>query len=201
MVFDCLQIFQVDLRGDAYGFLAAHPVAPLVSLHHLDYLQPIFPGLTRVGSVKKLVQAYNVDPGRTLQHSFCYDLQRNWSVSVSWGYTVQLYPKLITSKTLETAFRTFVSWRSWSHEPFTFNTRIMSSDPCEVPVIYFMDRVQVINETGQIVTGYAQAAKQGKVCEQTEYSVAMSIQYVNVSADKLEADIWKKVNIKFLFSI
>ncbi|KAK1351927.1 Ribulose bisphosphate carboxylase/oxygenase activase 1 [Heracleum sosnowskyi] len=187
-----LGFHQVDLRGDAYGFLAAHPVAPLVSLHHLDYLQPIFPGLTRVGSVKKLVQAYSADPGRTLQHSFCYDLQRNWSVSVSWGYTVQLYPKLVSSRTLETAFRTFVSWRSWSHEPFTFNTRIMSSDPCEVPVIYFMDRVQVVNESGQIVTGYAQAAKQGKLCERTEYSSAMSIQYVNVSADKLQADIWKK---------
>jgi len=30
---------QVDIRGDAYGMLAAHPVAPLVSLHHLDHIQ------------------------------------------------------------------------------------------------------------------------------------------------------------------
>lgn len=170
-----------------------------MSLHHLDYLQPIFPGLTRVGSVKKLVQAYNADPGRALQHSFCYDLQRNWSVSVAWGYTVQLYPKLVSSKTLETAFRTFVSWRSWSNEPFTFNTRIMSSDPCEVPVIYFMDRVQVINEMGLTVTGYAQTAKQGKLCERPDYSFAMSIQAVNVSAHKLQPHTWKKVSIQIYF--
>ncbi|KAL1803225.1 hypothetical protein ACET3Z_031872 [Daucus carota] len=187
-----LGFHQVDLRGDAYGLLAAHPVAPLVSLHHLDYLQPIFPGLTRVGSVKKLVQPYNADPARILQPSFCYDLQRNWSVSIAWGYTVQLYPKLVTSKVMETAFRTFVSWRSWSHEPFTFNTRIMSSDPCQVPVIYFMDRVEAINETGQTVTRYVQAPKQGKMCERTDYTGAMNIQYVNVSADRLEPAIWNK---------
>ncbi|THG09026.1 hypothetical protein TEA_026931 [Camellia sinensis var. sinensis] len=71
---------KVDIRGDPYGLLAAQPAAPLVSLHHLDYVQPMFPGLTQIDSLNKLVQAYNLDLGRILQHCFCYDLNRNWSI-------------------------------------------------------------------------------------------------------------------------
>ncbi|KAJ6362983.1 hypothetical protein OIU78_003220 [Salix suchowensis] len=93
-----LGFHQVDIRGDPYGLLAAHPLAPLVSLHHLDYVQPIFPELNRIDSVKKLISSYKMDPGRTLQHSFCYDLTRNWTVSASWGYTIQIHPSLITAK-------------------------------------------------------------------------------------------------------
>lgn len=82
-------------------------MAPLVSLHHLDYVDPLFPQLTRIEALKKLISAYKMDPDRALQHSFCYDQRRNWSVSVSWGYTVQFYPMLETAKKLETAFLTF----------------------------------------------------------------------------------------------
>lgn len=159
----------------------------------------MFPGLNRVESVKKLVHAYNADPGRALQHSFCYDLRRNWSVSVSWGYTVQLYPKLVTAKLLETVFRTFVSWRSWSKEPFTFNTRGMSSDPCEQPVMYFLDRVED-NEMGETLTTYDRTlANQGNKCNRQEYEPALAIRYVNVSAAKSDVDMWKKVrNLSFI---
>ncbi|KAF2288650.1 hypothetical protein GH714_009963 [Hevea brasiliensis] len=80
-----LGFHQVDIRGNPYGLLASHPLAPLVSLHHLDYVQSIFPGMTRIDSLKKLIVPYGMDPGRTLQHSFCYDLNRNWSVSISWA--------------------------------------------------------------------------------------------------------------------
>ncbi|KAA8518939.1 hypothetical protein F0562_016287 [Nyssa sinensis] len=189
-----LGFHQVDIRGDLYGLLAAHPLAPLVSLHHLDYVQPAFPGLTQIDSLKKLVQAYKTDPGRVLQHSFCYDLRRKWSVSVSWGYTIQLYPSLVTAKELETAFQTFVTWRSWRHEPFTFNTRIMSPDPCGKPLIYFFDGVEG-GETGQnhtITTYKRHLDGPGKGCDQKEYVPALSILYFNVSAAKFEADTWKK---------
>ncbi|KAK9006773.1 hypothetical protein V6N11_019107 [Hibiscus sabdariffa] len=70
-----------------------------------------------------------MDPSRALQQSFCYGLKRNWSISVSWGYTVQLYPYIVTAKKLETAFSTFQSWKSWQNGPFTFNTRPVEEDP------------------------------------------------------------------------
>ncbi|XP_014496661.2 uncharacterized protein LOC106758232 [Vigna radiata var. radiata] len=183
---------QVDIRGNPYGLLASHPVAPLVSLHHLDYVDPIFPGMTRVGAVKKLVSAYEKDTGRTLQKSFCYDLRRNWSVSVSWGYSVEIYPSLRTAKELETAFRTFRTWRSWSDGPFTFNTRTLSSDPCEKPVVYMLD--QVLSNDGDtsrsIYRRYEDSP--GNVCTRDDYAQALDVQYVDVFASRFTADVWKK---------
>ncbi|KAJ1390005.1 hypothetical protein SESBI_37824 [Sesbania bispinosa] len=80
-----LGFHQVDVRDNLYGLLAAHPVAPLVSLHHLDYVEPMFPNTNRVDSVKKLRSGYEMDPDRILQRSMCYDLRRNWTVLISWG--------------------------------------------------------------------------------------------------------------------
>ncbi|XP_027351296.1 uncharacterized protein LOC113862408 [Abrus precatorius] len=183
---------QVDIRGNPYGLLSAHPVAPLVSLHHLDNVDPIFANMTRIESVRKLVTAYKTDPGRTLQQSFCYDLRRNWSVSVSWGFTVQLYPFLATAKELETALRTFDTWRSWSDGPFTFNTRPVSSDPCQKPLLYFMDRVQSVggDQTRSTYQRYVDVSE--KKCGRAEYDRALAVQYVDVSASRFMPDLWKK---------
>ncbi|GAV76551.1 DUF604 domain-containing protein, partial [Cephalotus follicularis] len=186
-----LGFHQVDIRGNPYGLLAAHPVAPLVSLHHLDYVQTLFPNLNQIDSLKKLISAYEKDPDRTLQHSFCYSLKRNWSVSVSWGYTVQLYPSLETAKKLETAFLTFQSWKSWSNEPFTFNTRPMSDDPCERPVVYFLDRVKRVGK-GQSLTIYKRfEVESGKECNRHDYAPLLAVNFANISASTMRPDIWK----------
>lgn len=187
-----LGFHQVDVKGDPYGLLAAHPVAPLVSLHHVDSMQPLFPCLTKLDSLKKLVQTHNSDPGRIVQQSFCYDLSRNWSVSVSWGYTVQLYPSLVTSKVLETPFQTFVTWKSLSQGPFIFNTRVFSPDPCDRPVIFFLDQVEMV-KMGETLTTYKKVlAEPGLGCFRTDYVNATLVQLVNVSAATFQSDTWKK---------
>lgn len=192
---------QVDIRGNPYGLLAAHPLAPLVSLHHLDYVESIFPNRTQIDSVKKLIRAYQTDPARALQHSFCYDLRRNFSVSVSWGYTVQLYPSLEKAKILETALRTFRTWRSWSDNPFTFNTRPVSTDPCKKPILYFLDRVDWLGP-GQTLTTYKNYVYQpGKVCERVEYAPALAVKSFNVFASKFDPDSWKMVIHMHLVSL
>ncbi|KAI4356503.1 hypothetical protein L6164_000525 [Bauhinia variegata] len=183
---------QVDIHGHAYGLLASHPVAPLVSLHHLDYVEPIFPSMTRKDSVKKLVTASKTDPGRMLQQSYCYDLRHNWTFSLSWGYTVQLYPSLVTAKELETPFGTFRTWRTWSDDPFTFNTRPLSDDLCEKPLMYFLDRVESVDR-GQTRTSYLRYLDASlKDCDHGDYVPALSVQYVNVSASPLTSDMWRK---------
>ncbi|XAR68919.1 Glycoprotein-N-acetylgalactosamine 3-beta-galactosyltransferase [Bertholletia excelsa] len=188
-----LGFHQLDIRGDPYGLLAAHPLAPLVSLHHLDYVQPLFPGMTQIDSFKKLIGAYKADPSRTVQQTLCYDLSRNWSVSVSWGYTVQLYPTLVTVKDLQTPFQTFLTWRSWAPHPFTFNTRPLSPNPCERPVIYLLDRVQEV-ATGRTLTTYKKLPiEPGRECGLENYAPVQSIQLINVSAGVLEPDVWRKV--------
>ncbi|XVE96920.1 hypothetical protein REPUB_Repub02eG0265500 [Reevesia pubescens] len=186
-----LGFHQVDIRGNPYGLLAAHPLAPLVSLHHLDYVQPIFPGMNQIDSLKKLITAYEKDPSRTLQHSFCYDLKRNWSVSVSWGYSLQLYPSLVTAKKLETAFLTFQSWRTWNNGPFTFNTRPIGKDPCEKPVMYFLDRAERVNGDRTLTSYTRHIEDSAKDCGRPDYAPALSVNFFNVSSARLNPAIWR----------
>ncbi|XVF76666.1 hypothetical protein PTKIN_Ptkin13bG0285100 [Pterospermum kingtungense] len=186
-----LGFHQVDIRGNPFGLLSAHPLAPLVSLHHLDYVKSIFPGMTQIDSLKKLITAYEKDPSRALQHSFCYDLNRNWSVSVSWGYNVQLYPSLITAKKLETAFQTFQSWRTWSNGPFTFNTRPIGYDPCEKPVVYFLDRAEKVNGKTTLTTYKRHVEESAKECDRPDYASALAIKFFTVSNPRLNPAIWR----------
>jgi hypothetical protein len=185
--------FQFDIRGDPYGILAAHPLAPLLSLHHLDYLNPMFPNQTQIESLKSLMHAYRVDPARILQQSFCYNYRRKWSVSIAWGYTIQLYTTLLPAKDLETPLLTFKTWRSWKDGPFTFNTRPMSSDPCGQPVTYFLDKVQKVGKSGTLTTYKRFVGKQGKSCGKAEYGRAMAVKRIIVSSMKMDPEYWKKV--------
>lgn len=189
---------QVDIQGNPYGLLSAHPLAPLVSLHHLDNIQPLFPGATQTESLKKLIKAYKSDPARTLQHSFCYDLSRNWSVSVSWGYTVQLYPFLVTGKDLSIPLRTFATWRTWSPEPFTFDTRVMSSDPCESPLVFYFDRVKDVGKK-KTSTLYKRLNDPdfGSRCEREDYSAVNLVKGFNVFAALLDPQVWHKVRVQW----
>ncbi|CAH9097554.1 unnamed protein product, partial [Cuscuta europaea] len=64
-----LGFHQMDIRGDAFGLLAAHPLAPLVSLHHPESIQPLFPNKTLLQSFQTIIQAYKTDPARIMQQS------------------------------------------------------------------------------------------------------------------------------------
>lgn len=188
---------QVDIRGDPYGMLAAHPIAPLVSLHHLDYVKPIFPtGLNQLDSLKSMVQASWSDQARILQQTFCYHSDSasssNWSVSVSWGYTVQIYPSILLPKDLEVPLRTFQTWRSFKDGPFMFNTRELTSDCKQRPVMFFLDRVRAWNNKGTwngTVSVYSrhEAAGVGKC----DYA-GSKITSVRVTARHTDPNIWQK---------
>ncbi|KAE7996733.1 hypothetical protein FH972_001429 [Carpinus fangiana] len=190
---------QFDIRGDPYGILAAHPQTPLLSLHHLDYLKPIFPNQTQIESVKSLMDAYRVDPTRILQQSFCYNHRRKWSVSIAWGYTIQIYTSFLTAKDLQRPLLTFKTWRTWKDGPFTFNTRPVSSDPCEQPVTYFLDKVQEVGKSGTVTTYRRYVANQGKNCDTADHARAMAVQSIRVSSMKMDPEHWKKVGNLKLF--
>ncbi|KAF8027652.1 hypothetical protein BT93_E0532 [Corymbia citriodora subsp. variegata] len=86
-----LGFHQYDVYGNLFGLLAAHPVAPLVSLHHLDVVEPIFPNVTRVQALQRLMVPMKLDSAGLMQQSICYDKARSWTVSVSWGFAVQVF--------------------------------------------------------------------------------------------------------------
>lgn len=183
---------QFDIRGSAYGLLAAHPLAPLVSLHHLDNLDPLFPNHNRIDSLKSINQAYRVDPPRIFQQTFCHDSKRKWSISIAWGYTVQLYPLLLPAKDLQTPEQTFKTWRSWSDGPFTFNTRPMEPDPCKRPVVFMLEQAKEGGVNGSLTSYKRIVHEPGKTCKTTQYAQAMSVQRILVSSLKMEPDYWKK---------
>ncbi|XP_034702135.1 uncharacterized protein LOC117926923 [Vitis riparia] len=134
---------QVDVRGDTFGLLAAHPLAPLVSFHHLDHIDPIFPNMTANQAIEHLFEAVKVDSERVLQQTVCYDRWFSWTISVSWGYAVQVFESHQFLPDVLRAPKTFRQWKKGSvlTGSYTFNTRELHIDLCRRPTIFFMDSV------------------------------------------------------------
>lgn len=134
-------MIQMDIRGNIFGLLAAHPNTPLISLHHLDHTDPIFPNMTTTKALNHLLQASKFDPHRLLQQTVCYDPWFSWTVSVSWGYAVQVFPNHVFLTDAIRAEKTFGPWKR-GHvlaESFGFDTRVRQPDPCRRPVVFYFD--------------------------------------------------------------
>ncbi|XP_066388288.1 uncharacterized protein [Miscanthus floridulus] len=204
---------QLDLKGHVYGLLAAHPVAPLVSLHHLDRLNPISPNsLKRLHAVRSLVGASRRDPARTLQQSICYYRPRSrprgtvtLSVSVSWGYMVHLYPSAVPPHELQTPLRTFRAWSGSPAGPFTVNTRPEAAPnatalPCHRrPVMFYLDRVtteESLGSAGQkqnrTLTEYVPELVSSDACNGTGFDAVAKMQTIRVLALKMDPAVWKR---------
>ncbi|KAL8170353.1 hypothetical protein V2J09_022157 [Rumex salicifolius] len=190
---------QLDIRGDPYGLLAAHPLAPLVSLHHIEAVEPLFPHLTKLASLERLHRSYQLDPPRILQQSMCYSRTLNWSVSVSWGYSVQLYPNaIVVPREMELALQTFKTWHTGRDGPFEFNTRPACGP--NRPVLYFLDDVVETSGRKGTLGSYKRTVvvEKGNVssCQHsTPYNkeVVASVDVITVVASKMNPAEWLKV--------
>ncbi|KAI3523861.1 hypothetical protein L1887_02317 [Cichorium endivia] len=156
----------MDLHGDVSGFLSSHPNVPLLSLHHLDHLDPIFHSMDRFESAKHLMKAANIDQYRLLQQTICYDRQLSWSFSCSWGYSVHVYEKVIPRSILKLPLETFKPWFLDSKPPlYIFNTRPLSNDSCATPHVFSFESIRTINEN-EILTNYVRMVSRGlPACE------------------------------------
>ncbi|KAF2544425.1 hypothetical protein F2Q68_00030630 [Brassica cretica] len=131
----------IDVRGNLFGLLCAHPLSPLVSLHHLDAVDPFFPKTNRTESVARLIKAASFDSARILQQSVCYDSSNTVTVSAVWGYAVQVYEGNKLLPDLLTVQKTFSTWRRGSgvRSNYMFSTREYPRDPCARPLVFFLD--------------------------------------------------------------
>lgn len=117
-------------------------MTPLISIHHVDVVEPIFPHMTRVRALKHLLKSVKLDSATTMQQSICYDRKRYWSISVSWGYVVQILRGVISPRELEMPTRTFLNWfKRADYTAYSFNTRPVTKHPCQKPFIYYMRSV------------------------------------------------------------
>ncbi|XP_057956398.1 uncharacterized protein LOC131149721 [Malania oleifera] len=146
---------QMDLQGDVFGLLAAHPPRPLVSLHHLDQLEPIFPNMTFTAALRHLFTASAADPHRLLHHSVCYDRWFLWTISLSWGYALEVYQGHLFLPDLLPPLHTFRQWKRGTllARTYTFNTREPHPDPCRRPSVFFLHSVST-PDNGSIATTY-----------------------------------------------
>lgn len=146
---------QYDVYGNLFGLLAAHPVAPLVSVHHLDVVEPIFPNMTRLRALQHLNKAVKIDSAGVMQQSICYDKEREWSFSISWGYAVQIFRTIFSPRELEMPSRTFLNWyRRADFTAYAFNTRPVTRHPCQKPFIFYMKDVRYDEAGGQTISNY-----------------------------------------------
>lgn len=146
---------QYDVYGNLLGLLGAHPVTPLVSLHHLDVVEPIFPRMTQLKALQHLTQSIQLDSASIMQQSICYDKKRYWSISISWGYAVQILRGVISPRELEMPTRTFLNWyRKADYTAYAFNTRPVSRHPCQKPFIYYMSTSRYDPSRKQIIGIY-----------------------------------------------
>lgn len=156
---------QYDVYGDLLGLLGAHPVAPLVSLHHLDVVQPIFPRMSRVQSLRHLMESTNHDSASIMQQSICYDKTRFWSISVSWGYVVQVIRGILSPRELEMPSRTFLNWyKRADYTAYAFNTRPVAKHPCQKPFVYYMTKTSYDSSAKQTVGVYARDKVKNPFC-------------------------------------
>lgn len=137
-----LGFHQWDIRGNAHGLLSSHPIAPFVSIHHVEAVNPFYPGLSLLDSLKLFTTAMKFEPRSFLQRSICYDHQRRLTFAVSLGYVVQVFPNIVLPRELERSEQTYSAWNRLGHRnEFDFDTRDPYRSVCKRPILFFLKDV------------------------------------------------------------
>lgn len=150
-----LGFHQYDVYGNLFGLLAAHPVAPFVTLHHLDVVEPIFPNVTRVQALRRLLVPMKLDSAGLMQQSICYDSRRSWTVSVSWGFAIQIFRGVLSPREIEMPSRTFLNWyRRADYTAYAFNTRPVMRNPCQKPFVFYLSKAGMDSSRNLTISEY-----------------------------------------------
>ncbi|KAL6003709.1 hypothetical protein ACLOJK_004255 [Asimina triloba] len=153
----CITELGWDIRGSAHGLLSAHPIAPFISIHHVEAVEPFYPGLSSMDSLKLFVRAMKADPRSFLQRAICYDRQQKLTFSVSLGYVVQVFPNVMLPRELERSEQTFSAWNKLSgRNEFDFDTKDAYRSVCKKPIIFFL---KDIRKNGNVTVGMYGRAK------------------------------------------
>lgn len=184
---------QYDVHGDLFGLLASHPITPLVSLHHLDVVEPIFPNVTRIQALQRLRVPMQLDSAALMQQSICYDKTNGWSVSVSWGFAVQIFRGILSPREIEMPSRTFLNWyKRADYTAYAFNTRPVMRNPCQKPFVFYLSRARLEESHNRTVSVYVKHRVSQPECK---WNVTDPENIVRVEVYKMaDPHLWDRVS-------
>lgn len=96
-----------------------------------------------------------LDSASLVQQSVCYDKSRQWTMSISWGYTVQITRTYMPARFMEMPTRTFNDWHK--RRDFTnlaFNTRPITWTDCQRPRVFYLSHAFSNSSDTTTITGY-----------------------------------------------
>lgn len=178
---------QIDLRGDISGYLSSLSQSPLVTLHHLDNAHPIFPWMNRYESVKHLMEAGNsASQSWLLQQTICHDKHKNWTYSISQGYSVHIFEQIYPRSVLRNPLETFGPWNGRSRPPlYMFNTRKLERDgPCKASHVFFFESLNLTAQGEHIVTTYVRTPSHGQRLPSCSTNSADHVSKIQISSSR-----------------
>lgn len=111
--------------------------------------------MERVQALQRLNVPMKIDPAGLVQQSICYDKIRSWTVSVSWGYAVQIFRGIFSPREIEQPARTFTNWyKKADFIGYEFNTRPVNRHPCQKPFVYYLTNAAYNKNTNNTATEY-----------------------------------------------
>lgn len=144
LVYQCrpFLVSQWDIRGNAHGILAAHPITPFISIHHVEAVEPLYSGLSHLESLKLFTKASRVNPRSFLQRAIGYDRDERITFAVSLGYVVQVFPNIVLPRELERSELTFTAWNRIANRfEFDLDTKDPLKSVCKKSIKFFLRNI------------------------------------------------------------
>jgi len=96
-----------------------------------------------------------LDSAALMQQSICYEKNKTWTVSVSWGFAVQIVRGIFSPREMEMPTRTFLNWyKRGDYTAYAFNTRPLARHPCQKPFVYYFSEARWDDEANLTVSEY-----------------------------------------------
>ncbi|MED6207002.1 hypothetical protein PIB30_031909 [Stylosanthes scabra] len=202
------QYFSFEMAFGGGGFAISAPLAKVLAkdfdscierYHHLYGSDARFysciaelgislthePGFHQV-DLRGNIFAVEFDSQRVLQQTVCYDNKSSWTVSVSWGYAVQVFHNNMPLPEALRVLKTFKQWkeaRSAIAGIYNFNTREVHPDPCKRPSVFYLDKVAYGNKDF-VISNYKKSFQN---C--SHQMPTKKLEVIKVVTNKLDLDI------------
>lgn len=155
-------LHQFDVTGNARGLLQAYSVGPLLSLHHVLGVDPVFPNMTHIAALQRLTRGMLADPLYFLTTAVCIDSNRLFTVVVSWGYSVRILDGVWSGWDLQKVERTFRRFGRGTQFAFNVRDEIPSANfSCALPIDLWVDDVRP-KKNGSVESLYSRNDLEGQ---------------------------------------